>query len=295
MTIKHIIFPSGGPAGFISYGAVRQLAKKNIFDVNNIESIYGSSVGSLIGAIVCMKYNWDWLDDFFYKRPWEQVIKITPDNIINFFTNQYLLNDDTFYKVMEPLLKGKDMTTDVTMKEFYEKTQVDLNIYATNINGLELEKIVFNHVTYPNIKLCKAITISSTIPGIMKQVFMDDMCLIDGGCLSQFPATDCIENENIDNDSILAFKNVFRQNVLLDKDSGIADVYMKMLWMLISKANVDDEDTILKKVKYIVYLNATTIEGISSWSKYLEDSIERNKLIDQGIFDATIFKEYHKL
>ena len=295
MTIKHLIFPSGGPAGFIEYGAVRQLAKKNIFDVNNIESIYGCSIGSLIGAIVCMKYNWDWLDDFFYKRPWGQVIKITPENIINFFTNQYLLNDDTFYKVMEPLLKGKDMTTDVTMKEFYEKTQVDLHIYATNINGLELDKIVFNHITYPNIELCKAITISSTIPGIMKPVFMDNMCLIDGGCLSQFPATDCIENENIENDSILAFKNVFKKNVLLVEDSGIVDIYIKMLWKLISKANIDDEDTILKKVKYIVYLNASTIEGISSWSKYLEDSIERNKLIEQGIFDADIFKEYHKL
>ena len=295
MTIKHLIFPSGGPAGFIAYGAARQLAKKNIFDVNNIESVYGSSVGSLIGAIVCMKYKWEWLDDFFYKRPWEQAIKVTPENIINFFTNQYLLNDDTFYKVMEPLLKGKNLTTDVTLKEFYEKTHVDLHIYATNLNGLELEKIVFNHVTYPNVELCKAITISSTIPGIMKPVFMDDMCLIDGGCLSQFPATDCIENENIENDSILAFKNVYKEDISLNEDSGIVDVYTNVLWKLMSKASVDDDNTILQKVKYIVYLNATSIVSISNWPKYLEDKIERNKLIDQGIYDATLFKEYHKL
>ena len=56
MNIKHLIIPSGGPTGFVMYGALRQLAKENVWNIENIESIYGCSVGSLIGAIISLRY-----------------------------------------------------------------------------------------------------------------------------------------------------------------------------------------------------------------------------------------------
>ena len=78
MNIKHLIIPSGGSAGFITYGALRQLAKKGVWNIKKIKSIYGSSIGAFIGAVILLDYKWEWLDDFFYKRPWSDVVKINP-------------------------------------------------------------------------------------------------------------------------------------------------------------------------------------------------------------------------
>ena len=69
MTIKHIVISGGGPTGFITYGAVRYLSKEKFWDLKNIETIYGSSIGALMGVVFSLGYDWEWLDDYFIKRP----------------------------------------------------------------------------------------------------------------------------------------------------------------------------------------------------------------------------------
>ena len=51
MTIKHLVFSGGGPAGLVLYGAAKQL--NNVYwNLKNIESIYGTSIGAYIGIII---------------------------------------------------------------------------------------------------------------------------------------------------------------------------------------------------------------------------------------------------
>lgn len=295
MNIKHLIIPSGGPAGFVTYGALRELAKMGVWDIENIESIYGCSVGALIGAIIALKYKWEWLDDFFYKRPWSDVVKINPENILNFYKKKGLLDDDTFYKIMEPLLKGKGMTQNITMGEFYEKTSIDLHIYTTNLNSIELEIIDINYKTYPNIELCNAITMSASIPGIMSPVFLDNKCLIDGGFLNNIPIGDCIKEKNVNIEEILAFRNIWKEDKEITDESNIGDIYLKLISALVKKTNILLNDKFIKKIKYNVYLNSTEASNFSSWSVILENKDVRASLIEQGIVNAKMFCNYNNL
>jgi len=67
MTIKHLVFSGGGPAGLVLYGAAKQL--NNVYwNLNNIESIYGTSIGAFIGIIISLGYDWDVVDDYLIKH-----------------------------------------------------------------------------------------------------------------------------------------------------------------------------------------------------------------------------------
>ena len=39
--IKHLVISGGGPAGFLTYGALRYTAQQKIWNLNELKSIYG--------------------------------------------------------------------------------------------------------------------------------------------------------------------------------------------------------------------------------------------------------------
>ena len=53
--IKHLVISGGSYNGIKLYGALHELAKKQFYNINNIESIYCTSVGSLIGTMLSLK------------------------------------------------------------------------------------------------------------------------------------------------------------------------------------------------------------------------------------------------
>ena len=54
MTIKHLVLGGGGAGGFTVYGALRYLNQQGIYSKENIESIYSSSEGSIIAALILL-------------------------------------------------------------------------------------------------------------------------------------------------------------------------------------------------------------------------------------------------
>ena len=80
MTIKHIVISGGGPTGFSMLGGVIELSKSNFYNIENIETIFATSVGAVLGAIFCLKYSWEDIEDYFVKRPWDQAININLDD-----------------------------------------------------------------------------------------------------------------------------------------------------------------------------------------------------------------------
>ena len=55
MTIKNLVLSGGAYKGFYTIGALNHLSKTNFYNIENIEKIYGTSVGSLLGALLCLK------------------------------------------------------------------------------------------------------------------------------------------------------------------------------------------------------------------------------------------------
>ena len=52
MTIKNIVMAGGAYNGLYIIGALKYLIENSFFDINNIETIYGTSVGGFIGVLL---------------------------------------------------------------------------------------------------------------------------------------------------------------------------------------------------------------------------------------------------
>jgi len=71
--IKHLVIASGGPSGVTMYGALRLLNQEGVWNIADIKSMYGSSVGSFISILLALNYDWKTMDDFLLKRPWSKI------------------------------------------------------------------------------------------------------------------------------------------------------------------------------------------------------------------------------
>ena len=55
MTIRHLVLTGGGGHAVLrSLGAYQQLEKDNFLNIKNIETIWGTSAGTIVGTFICL-------------------------------------------------------------------------------------------------------------------------------------------------------------------------------------------------------------------------------------------------
>ena len=212
MTIKHLVISGGGPLGLRYLGVLEKLEKEGIWKQEDIISIYGTSIGSIIGAFICLNYDWETLNTYIIDRPWQDAFKVTAKHIFNSYYNKGLFDKKIVEIVFKPLLEAKDLTINITLQEFYEFSKIDLHIITFELN--KFETIELSHTTHPELSLLKALTMSSSLPGIFMPTIIDNKCYIDGGVMCNYPLNLCL-NTNNNKDEILGIK------FLRDEENGI--------------------------------------------------------------------------
>jgi len=203
--IEHLILCGGGPVGLVQYGALKHLTNVNYINITNIKSIYATSIGCIISFIYIVNLEWSWMDDFLIKRPWEKLVNFTPYDYINMFYTKGLLNIEFVTNCLKPLFYAKDIKLTITLKEFYELTNIEFNLFTCNFTRFEKEKL--NYITYPDLQVIEAIYMSLTIPILCVPLYKNDGFYFDGGILVVCPLNDCILDKNCDVSTILCFKN----------------------------------------------------------------------------------------
>ena len=230
MTIEHIIINGNGPFALTNYGVLEILEKNYFYNIKNIKTIYGTSSGSMLGLILCLKYDWDELNNFLIKRPWEKIFNIKIENLYDFIDKNGLLDREIFVNIFKPLLLGKDLNVDITLKEFYEYSKIELHLMTVDINTSNV--INLSYKNYPDLLLIDAIHMSSCIPGVITPVFLDDMCLIDGGLFCNYPVNFCIKDQMCDKNTILGIKNIWENdncninNNNINQDSNLSLIHI---------------------------------------------------------------------
>ena len=204
MVIKHIVICGGGPTGLLSYGAAKHLAQQGFWTYDTLETIYGTSIGALIGAMLCLKHEWSTLDDYIIKRPWEKVV-VESLELFELFSCKGMAKPKLLDDIMQPLLESKDLTLGVTLREFYEHSRISLNIFTVELNAFR--KVQLSHTTHPDLPLMEAIKMSSCVPMLFQPIVRDDCCYIDGGAISNYPLHECMQDTACRNDEVLGLKN----------------------------------------------------------------------------------------
>ena len=291
MTIKHIVISGGGPTGLKSLGALQHLEKIDFWKIENIESIYATSAGAIIGLLIVMKIKWDYINDYIIKRPWHEVFDISINQIFEAFSKKGLFDEKVIDIFFKPFLNAIDLSLDITMRELYEYSNIDFHVFSLEINSFEI--IDISYTTHPDLKVYDAIHMTIALPLVITPRCVDDKCYVDGGVVSNYPLNYCIDNNNISDDKlgeILGVRNSCDNDKnpktnIVNNESTILDYITIFINKLVM--NVDTEPKQVKipnEVRYQTpHLNFAFLKSTISSSE------ERERLLNDGIKAAETF------
>jgi len=281
-TIRHMVISGGGQYGLTMYGILKEAHNEGFWKYENIQSLYGTSVGSIVCLLIILDYRWDILDRYFTERPWETVFSFDLNAILCAFEKRGLFDQTTIDELIKPLLLGKDIPTDITLKEFYDRTGIDL--YITTSEVFKFELTVLSHKTHPEWCLLDAIYASCSLPIIFAPIIRNECCYIDGGLFSNYPIEICKKNGcNLD-EVFGIYKTSGHVREPINNQSSLFDIIKHIIQNAMKTFNGVPFDSIKNQIR--IYGSPISIDGIIRFSTSRE---ERIKLIDEG---CNLFREF---
>jgi predicted acylesterase/phospholipase RssA len=319
--IKHIVISSGGPAGHMMYSILRTLNLTGFWNIKNVKTIYGSSVGSFVAILIALRYEWEVMDDYLIKRPWEKIFasassssssstgqssehssdsgtasvgtlsdaKNKLDYVFKLYKNHGLYGLKEFSETLRPALQGKDFGVDVTFQEFYERTGIELHFTVTELN--KFQTVDFSHKTHPKQGLVEACYMSCCYPFGFTPIYRDGCCYIDGGIINDYPVNECIRDQKCDIREILGIKMLWERKPasLTDKSSVIQ--FISTFFNQI-KGNLFENrptKTIPNEVVCVSKVFAS-----QDWMNWVKDENYRRELVLRGETFANVFMSYRR-
>lgn len=280
MTIHHLVLSGGGPAGFSMYGALRESAKSGVWSPTNIQSIWSTSAGAMVGAILCITTDWDILDNYIIRRPWDKVCNVNLYTLMNAYMGCGLLNISVIEKMFSPLLLSNDYDVNITLQEFYEKTGVDFHTFSTEINQNICVDI--SHETHPTWRLVDAVYASCALPGMFSPLIKHDGAYMDGGFYCNYPLKPCIE-KHTDPDTILGIVKHVTAGVenTIHQQSTLLDFIGKITFLLFNMT-VEKQKQNYVKIPHEIELDyiELTVDNIK---RCLTDETIRSEFIEYGV------------
>jgi len=284
INIKHLVISGGGPTLFQYLSIIQHLDENKIIDLQKIESIYGTSAGTIVGIVLCLKYDWETINDYAIMRPWHELFHIKISNIFEAYKNRGIFNKTLVEKAFKPLLDAKDLSIHITLKEFYEYSKIELHFYSFEINQFTTEDI--SYLTHPDLSLIDAVMMSSAIPILVTPVIIDNKCYMDGGVAANYPLKYCIESGKNENE-ILGLRNQYdnKQKNYVDLDSNLLDLILCFFFKMF---NTLGSNNVNPKIKYEVVCNVKnmTLNYLASSASSIE---VRKELYQKGVENAQSF------
>jgi predicted acylesterase/phospholipase RssA len=283
-TIKHIVISGGGTYGLAAYGVLKETNMCGLWDVKNIENCFCTSIGAFISVIILLGYDWETLDTFFIKRPWNEVFKYDIYTILNSYDNCGIFEASIIENGLKPLFNGADISINITLHDFFVKTGVKMHIYTVELNTFKL--ICLSHTTHPNWRLIDALYATSCLPFFLKPLYIENSIFIDGGIFLNYPLLECLKLENINSREILGIcrTNSDDPNYKLKQDSNLIEYVIFVFFKILSTIKQDCYKKIENEI--FVYMNPITA---SSFYEFANSETYRVELIKIGMDAAKSF------
>ena len=174
--MNELCIGGGGIDGISFIGALEYIHQNKLLD---LKTFYGCSIGSLLGIL--------YISGISPRDILSIIINLDISQLINYDfsnmkTNKSLLDN----KLLMKLIDNLDEYKDITIEQFSDKYNVDINIYATNMNTYEYTN--FNKKNFPEIRIKDAIMASMSVPFIFPPVKIGNDYYIDG-CIKSILGT----------------------------------------------------------------------------------------------------------
>lgn len=235
--IKNLVLSAGAVGGLYIYGALKASHQAGLWKHENIRTLWGTSFGSILSVVVSLNCEWEVLDDYLIKRPWQTVFKF---NWINLWKEKGLMCKQVIDEAMIPVFRANDIPLNITLKEFCEKTGKELHMFVTE---LDMVKSVFrlvdiNPITHPDWLVLDAIYASCCLPFIFKPFEMVSLSefshgvdtsgnnteiskthiYLDGAILCAFPYDYCLKHSFVREEEVFGIYLVKPENKFSEDD-----------------------------------------------------------------------------
>ena len=289
MTIKHIVISGGGVVGINYIGILQHLQENDFWNIQNIQNIYATSAGAFVSVILCLNYDWPTLSTYIIDRPWQDVFQITGKQIWAAYYNKGIYDKKIIETIFKPLLEAKDLSLNITLKEFYEFSKINLYFYSFELNSFQTIEI--SHKTHPDLLLLTAVNMSSSLPGLFMPVIDNDECYIDGGFIDNYPLNYCLKTNEITEEILGINYTIFNNKGLnqrnINKDSTILDF---ILDFSIKSMNHISNSVLTPSIPYeIVYKLDESPVSFNYTSQVIHSKEMRKTLYNDGF---TVAKEF---
>ena len=288
MVIKHIVIAGGGPTGLVSYGALKYLNEVGVWNREELETVYTSSIGGLIGVLATLDYKWNVIDDYLIERPWEKAFAPLKNDILEIIYNKGIDGKQIIDIYLTPLLTGLDLSPSITLREHFEHTKIELVFTATEINNDKcLQAELISYKNYPDMEVREALACTSAFPMLFKPVFVGEKCFLDGGLIHNYPLNQCLDKTKCAVDEVLAFNNIIDGKVPRIEESSSFIEYTRIMMMkcyLTMETTTDQPE-----VPNTVISVTTDLSDMTVWFEALSDRDLKEKLVMRGVNDGINF------
>ena len=293
MDIEHIVISGGGQVGLSQFGALKYLVDKKFLDLNKIKSIYATSVGAFIGISIALKNNLEIINNYIINRPWKKEFEMKISSAIFNIISFKGIYDETFFEtILSPVLFANNMQLDVTLKDFCEKTSIDLHLITSDFN--KLSPVDINCIDFPDIKLITAVHMSCALPILFTPKFYNENFYVDGGLTNNYPVDLCISNNKLtenETHKILAFKNLNKDTFItkVNENSSFYEIFTNIVRKFSKTVHVNNDIKIENCVS--IFTNGIDINSMTS----MLTKEGRQSLVDNGIVYVKLFLQYKNL
>lgn len=195
MTIKHLVLCGGGPSIFRTIGALYHLEDQQFWNIANIETIYATSAGALFGAMLCLKFDHDTITNYLINRPWHEAYPIKMSQIMEFYSKKGIYDHKFAEIIFKPLLRAKGLPLTITLKEFFEFSNIEFHVYSLEIN--QFKTVDISYKSHPDLPLLDSIVMTCAIPMLFTPFCKNNECYIDGGIFKNYPLNHCIDDGHL--------------------------------------------------------------------------------------------------
>jgi NTE family protein len=241
-----LVLSGGGNSGYSYIGVLKSLEDNNL---NNFNTIMGTSIGSLFATFIAMGFTaQEILTNIDFSIQYNDI------DLDNFFTDFGFFKGNDICENIKKVICVK-FNPDITFKELFKITHKKLIITALCLEDKKIE--YFSYENHPNLKIIDAIRFSISIPIIFTSKKYNNKYYVDAAM--------------IDNLSITYFNN----------PKKVLGIKLKRINKKIT--NNDNEVKTFGKYMYLLYSCITTnLKKDISKYKIIDITIDDN-LIDDPI------------
>ena len=268
------IFGGGAVRGYAYIGAIRALKELDI----NVKTFAGSSVGSIIAALLAVGCNAEEIRTTLKEVNFELFKDIHFSINKDFALSKGKLFTEWIRAAIEKKFYGEDYKKGNNEPVTFKDLNKNLIILTTNLNTFT--PVEFSNFETPDFEVAKAVRISCSMPGLMTPVEIDGRRLVDGDLLKGIPLWRLSENINSPDTRVLEFR-LEGENVR--KDGNTFD-FLNSIYSCMTSASTDFIIDVFGENDKYDYVKITT-GGIIVIDFNMPGEV-KEQLIDMGYNDS---------